>query len=101
MAVEYRWDIASEITEKGIYFADLKVSHKDYSVKKEIVFARYSKDHTFSQFWREHKLSQFGIRENNTAKQVVHIKVSIKVYLSDVNIHTYNRWLQEQNNKSV
>lgn len=96
MAVEYRWDISPEITERGIYYADLKVTHKDISIKQDIVFSRYSKEHTFNKFWREHKLSQFGIRENNTAKQVVHMKVTVRVYLSDVSKDTYERWLEKQ-----
>ena len=96
MAVEYKIDIDSGITERGIYYADLKVFYQNISITKKIVFSRYMKEKSFNDFWKEHKLSEFEIKEKSTSKQIVHQKVTIIKYLGDVNIHTYNSWKTEQ-----
>jgi len=96
MAVEYKIDIDPEITERGIYYADLKVFHKDISVTVPTVFSRYMKEKSFDDFWKEHKLSHFEVKEKSPTKQVIHQKVTIRKYLGDVNIHTFKRWQQEQ-----
>ena len=63
MAVEYKIDIDSGITERGIYLAELKVFHKEISVTQEVVFSRYHKEDTFKKFWQHYKVSHFGIKE--------------------------------------
>ena len=96
MALEYKIDIDSGMTERGIYYADLKVFHKDISITKRIVFARYMQEKSFNDFWKEHELTDFKVKEKSPTKQVIHQKVTIIKYLGDVNIHTYSSWKKEQ-----
>lgn len=101
MAVEIKYHIPDEMTPRGIYYATITASYQNAKIERNIVFARYSSEHSFKRFFKEFPLSQLGLREKSNSKQVLNVKLTIINYLSDVNIDTYNRWLEEQKNKTA
>ena len=108
MAVEFRREISSEITETGIYYATMNISRvidpntgKKIVFEEKIVFSRYMEDRDIERFWKNHKVTEFGVKEKSPVKQVIHIKISPIKFLGNVNSDTYNRWkISKENTKN-
>lgn len=98
MAVEIRYQISEEITERGIYYATISANYNGKRIKEDIVFARYSQDRSFRKFLDNLNLGSLGVKEKANQKFVVTIKVEIITFLSNVNIDTFNQWKTSREN---
>lgn len=95
MPIEHRFQYDQQIkdNERGIYFCDIDLSYQDKKVLiKDVVFAMSGQDRVLKDILRQNHLKSIGFKEMKNSKQVIHLKVIVKVYLSDVLPKVYEQW---------
>lgn len=95
MPIEHRFQYDQQIkdNERGIYFFDIDVSYQEKSVTvKDVVFAMSGQDRTIRNILKEGYLKSINFKEMKNQKQVIHFKIKVKVFLSNVHQNVYNQW---------
>lgn len=95
MPIEHRFQYDQQIkdNERGIYFCDIDVSYQEKSVTvKDVVFAMSGQDRTIRNILKEGYLKSINFKEMKNQKQVIHFKIKVKVFLSNVHQNVYDQW---------